>query len=387
MNLFLPTCVAIVATTVLTATLPMADAPADAHRYPDPIVIGHRGASGYRPEHTLASYALAIEQGADVIEPDLVVTRDGVLIARHENEIGGTTDIAARTEFAERRTTKTIDGVAVTGWFAEDFTLAEIKTLRARERLPQLRGTAYDRQFDVPTFDEVIALAQASSRKVAIYPETKHPTYFAVEGRYLDGTPIGRSLGQLLIDALVKAKFTERERVYIQSFEIANLVELKREIMPKAGVDFPLMQLFGDLAASGGDDDFAQPYDLRYAAAHSLDFAARYPGLTTKPVRYADLAKPEVLAWMRKTYATGIAPWKDDLLREAWLHGIVAEAKRQKLRVHTYTLRAEAQYRTRGLSYEDEVRALLDGGVDGFFTDNPDKGVAVRDAWVKGRKP
>ena len=386
MNLFLPTCLAIVATTVLTATLPMADSPADAHRHPDPIVIGHRGASGYRPEHTLASYRLAIEQGADVIEPDLVVTRDGVLIARHENEIGGTTDVATHTEFAGRRTTKTIDGVAVTGWFAEDFTLAEIKTLRARERLPQLRGTAYDGQFDVPTFDEVIALAQASPRKVAIYPETKHPTYFAVEGRYLDGKPIGRSLGRLLIDALVKAKFIERERVYIQSFEIANLVELKREIMPQAGVDFPLMQLVGDLSTSGGDADFAMPYDLRWNAAHGGDFAALYPGLTSRPSRYADLASPATLRWMRQTYATGIAPWKDDLLREATVHGIVAAAKAQGLRVHAYTLRSETQYRTRGLSYDEEVRALLDGGVDGFFTDNPDKGVAARDAWVKGRE-
>jgi glycerophosphoryl diester phosphodiesterase len=385
MNLFAPACLAILATTVLTATLPMADAPAAAHRHPDPIVIGHRGASGYRPEHTLASYRLAIEQGADVIEPDLVVTRDGALIARHENEIGGTTDVAQHQEFANRRTTKTIDGVAVTGWFAEDFTLAEIKTLRARERLPQLRSTQYDGQFEVPTFAEVIALAQASSREVAIYPETKHPTFFAEEGRYLDGTPIRQSLGQLMIDELVKAKFTDRERVYVQSFEVANLVELKREIMPKAGVDFPLMQLVGDLSATGGDDDFSMPYDLRYGKAHGLDVASRYPGLATPPVRYADLAKPEVLAWMHKTYATGIAPWKDDLLRKATLHPIVAAAKAQGLRVHTYTLRAEAQYRTRGLSYEAEVRALLDGGVDGFFTDNPDLGVAARDAWVKRR--
>ena len=386
MNLFLPTCVAIAATTVLTATLPMADSPADAHRHPEPIVIGHRGASGYRPEHTLASYALAIEQGADVIEPDLVVTRDGVLVARHENEIGGTTDVAKHAEFADRRTTKTIDGVAVTGWFAEDFTLAEMRTLRARERLPELRGTAHDGEFPVPTFAEVIALAQASPRKVAIYPETKHPTYFADEGRYLDGTPIRRSLGRLMVDELVKAKFTDRERVYVQSFEIANLVELKREIMPQAGVDFPLMQLFGDMAATGGDDDFAMPYDLRYAAAHGLDFATRYPDLVTKPVRYADLAKPDVLKWMRQTYATGIAPWKDDLLRQPALHPVVAAAKTQGLRVHAYTLRAEAPYRTRGLAYDAQVRALLDGGVDGFFTDNPDLGVAARDAWVKLRE-
>lgn len=360
---------------------------AEAQRYPDPIVIGHRGASGYRPEHTLASYTLAIEQGADVIEPDLVVTRDGVLIARHENEIGGTTDVAKHPEFADRRTTKKIDGEDVTGWFAEDFTLSEIKTLRARERLPELRGTAYDGQFDVPTFAEVVALAQASPRKVAIYPETKHPTFFAAEGRTIDGKPIGRSLGRLLVDELVKAKFTERGRVYIQSFEVANLIELEREIMPRAGVDFPLMQLFGDLSASGGDAAFATPYDLRWNAAHGGDFAALYPGLATRPSRYADLATPDALAWMRKTYATGVAPWKDDLLRHDAMHPIVAAAKAQKLRVHAYTLRAEANYRTRGLAFDAEVRALLDAGVDGFFTDNPDQGVAARDAWVKARKP
>ena len=381
MNLILPACLAIATTTVLTAALPM---PANqAHHYPEPIVIGHRGASGYRPEHTLASYTLAIEQGADVIEPDLVVTRDGVLIARHENEIGGTTDVAKHAEFADRRTTKQIDGVAATGWFAEDFTLAEIKTLHARERLPDLRGTAYDGQFEVPTFAEVIALAQASPRKVAIYPETKHPTYFAEEGATLDGKPIHRSLGRLLVDELVKAKFTERERVYIQSFEIANLIELRRDIMPKAHVDFPLMQLFGDLAPAGGEEAFATPYDVRWNAAHGGDFAKLYPGLGTKPSRFADLATPAALKWMHETYATGIAPWKDNLIAEAKPHPIIAEAKKQKLRVHTYTLRAEANYRTRGLAYEDEVKALLDAGVDGFFTDNPDKGVAARDAWVK----
>ena len=148
-----------------------------------PLVIAHRGASGERPEHTLAAYELAIDQGADVIEPDLVPTRDGVLVARHENEIGGTTDVADRPEFAARRTTRAIDGAQVSGWFTEDFTLAELKTLRARERIPALRpaNAAHDRRYEVPTLAEVIALAKA--RGVAIYPETKHPTYFASVGR------------------------------------------------------------------------------------------------------------------------------------------------------------------------------------------------------------
>ena len=168
-----------------------------------PIVIAHRGASGYRPEHTLESYRLAIEMGADFIEPDLVSTKDGVLVARHENEIGSTTDVAEHPEFAARRTTRTIDGQTVEGWFTEDFTLAELRTLRARERLPQLRpaNTAYDGRLEVPTFDEIIQLAQRESavrdRTIGIYPETKHPSWFA---------SLGLALEEPLIAALERAK-------------------------------------------------------------------------------------------------------------------------------------------------------------------------------------
>ena len=153
------------------------------HPTSEPLVIGHRGASGYRPEHTLAAYRLAIEMGADYIEPDLVSTKDGVLVARHENEIGGTTDVADHPEFAERRTTKVIDGRSATGWFTEDFTLRELRTLRAKERLPGVRpdNTRYDGQLPVPTFDEVLRLEQKESRRtgrtIGVYPETKHPTY------------------------------------------------------------------------------------------------------------------------------------------------------------------------------------------------------------------
>ena len=157
-----------------------------------PIVIAHRGASGYRPEHTLASYELAIEQGADFIEPDLVSTKDGVLVARHENEIGGTTDVAAHPEFADRRTTKVVDGVALTGWFTEDFTLDELRTLRARERLPEVRpgSAAFDGQFGIPTLQEIADLALRESerrgRTIGLYPETKHPTYFRSIGLPLE---------------------------------------------------------------------------------------------------------------------------------------------------------------------------------------------------------
>src|SRR5919109_2336014 len=151
-----------------------------------PLVIGHRGASGYRPEHTLASYRLAIEMGADYIEPDLVSTKDHVLVARHENDITGTTDVASHPEFADRQTTKTIDGVAHTGWFTEDFTLAELRTLRAKERLPDLRptNTAFDGLYRIPTFQEVIDLAKRAG--VGIYPETKLPTYFDSIGLSLE---------------------------------------------------------------------------------------------------------------------------------------------------------------------------------------------------------
>src|SRR5215208_3606484 len=171
---------------------------AGGHHEAKPLVIGHRGASGYRPEHTLASYELAARMGADYIEPDLVSTKDGVLVARHEPEISTTTDVADHSEFADRRTTKTIDGAPVTGWFTEDFTLAELKTLRAKERIPDIRpqNTAYDGLFEVPTFQEVLDLRKRLSkelgRRIGIYPETKHPTYF-------------RSIGLPLEEKLVKA--------------------------------------------------------------------------------------------------------------------------------------------------------------------------------------
>src|SRR5262249_36826579 len=189
---------------------------------PTPLVIAHRGASGYRPEHTLEGYRVAIEMGADFIEPDLVSTRDGALIARHENEIGSTTDVADR--FPDRKRTKTVDGQALTGWFTEDFTLAEIKTLRARERLP-FRSHAFDGKFQIPTFDEVIELAQklgaARGRPVGVYPETKHPTYFR---------GIGLPLEEPLLASLAKHGWDRRESpVFIQSFEQGNLRELRQK--------------------------------------------------------------------------------------------------------------------------------------------------------------
>ncbi len=370
-----------------------------------PFVIAHRGASGCRPEHTLESYALAIEQGADAIEPDLVVTRDGVLICRHENEIGGTTDVAQHPEFADRRTRKRVDGEEIDGWFAEDFTLAEFRTLRARERLPELRpgNTRYDGMFMIPTFADVIALATRSTRPVAIYPETKHPTYFEQEGRHLDGTLVARSTSALLVDELVRSGFREPARIYIQSFELANLIELRTRLLPAAGLDARLMQLFGDTdAVTPQNTGFALPYDLRWHAARGEDLDALYPGLrerlpglSTQAVSYGDLATAPVLAWMHERYAYGIAPWKDNLLVRvrdatgaATLTGAVyplpALAHAAGLQVHTYTLRAETPFLVRDaqgatLSMEQELRQLLDAGIDGYFIDFPDRGAAVHE--------
>jgi glycerophosphoryl diester phosphodiesterase len=232
-----------------------------------PIVIGHRGASGYRPENTLASYELAIAMGADYIEPDLVSTKDHVLVARHENDISGTTDVAEHPEFASRRTTKVVDGVSITGWFTEDFTLAELKTLRAKERLPDLRpaNTVFDRQFQIPTFQEVIALAKREG--VGIYPETKHPTYF---------DSIGKSLEEPFVATLNASGYTRpNSPVFIQSFETANLRQLNQM------TSVPLVQLL---------DELGRPYDFVVSG---------------DPRTYKDLAKPAGLRFI-SGYADGV---------------------------------------------------------------------------------
>ena len=312
-----------------------------------PIVIAHCGASGSRPEHTLAAYELAIDQGADFIEPDLVPTSDDVLVARHENAIGGTTDVADHPEFAARRTTKTIDGQTLTDWFVEDFTLAELKTLRAKERLPQLRAgnTAYDGRFAVPTLAEIIALAKR--RHVGIYPETKHPTYFA---------RIGHPTDVLLVDQLKAAGWDSVDApVFIQSFEVKNLQHIHR----LTGVR--LIQL---VAGQGAPADGAAP-------------------------SYAAMLTPAGMKQVA-TYAYGIGPDKAQLWAGETPTTLVADAHAAGLRVHPWTYRAEnaflpAQFR-RGddpAAHGDiagEIRAALRLGIDGFFTDYPLTGVETRRA-------
>ncbi len=345
-----------------------------------PIVIAHRGASGYRPEHTLAAYRLAAEQGADYIEPDLVVTADGALIARHENALAmlkgdgslnredTSTDVHARPEFATRLTTKSIDGRVVRGWFSEDFTLAEIRTLRAIERMPALRpaNTAWDGQFGIPTFDEIIELAQSLEtelgRRIGLYPETKHPSFFAHEGERLDGGPIGINLGEALVGRLVAHGFTEPSRVFIQSFETANLRELASRILPRAGLRVPLIQL---VDADGAPRDFE---------------------LAGDPRRYADLVTPAGCAFVAR-YAQGLGVPKKLVLDGAPPRtpgGLVANAHARGLDVHVWTFRAENHFLPphlrRGTAPSDhgdlaaEVDEFLDAGVDGLFIEFPDIG-------------
>ncbi len=323
-----------------------------------PIVIGHRGACGYRPEHTLASYELAIEQGADFIEPDLVSTKDRVLIARHENDITETTDVAERPEFANRKATKTIDGQATTGWFAEDFTLAEIKTLRAKERL-SFRDQSYNGRFQIPTFQEVIDLAKRKStekrRVIGIYPETKHPTYH---------DSVGLSLEEPLVEILKRNGYTTQDSaVFIQSFEVANLKQLN------AMTEVRLVQLIdGDL--KDGQVVELKPYDF----------------VTSGDARtYADLRTPQGLAEVAR-YADGIGPWKrliistdaTDKLRAPTT--FIRDAHAAGLIVHTWTFRNEDRYLASDYNKNPELEyeQFFKLGIDGVFSDFPDTGVRVR---------
>jgi len=326
---------------------------------PVPSVIAHRGASGLRPEHTLAGYALAIEQGADFIEPDLVLTKDDVFVARHENDITGTTDVASHPEFADRKKAKTIDGEPHTGWFTEDFTLAELKTLRAKERLPQLRpdNARYDGQFEIPTLAEIIALAKAESAKrgrtIGIYPETKHPSYFA---------SIGKPMEARLVAQLKAAGWDSATApVFIQSFEVDNLKALH------AMTRIRLIQL---MDASGGPADGAV-------------------------ASYAEMARPDGLRAVAR-YAYGIGPAKAMIWDGAGAPStLVADAHAAGLRLHPWTFRAEnsflpPRYRsgenpaTHG-DLAGEMRAYLQLGIDGLFTDYPQIGArAVEGALKRG---
>nr|WP_255536530.1 glycerophosphodiester phosphodiesterase family protein [Pacificimonas pallii] len=309
-----------------------------------PLIIAHRGASGELPEHTIAAYERAIALGADYIEPDLVMTKDGILVARHENEISGTTDVADRPEFADRRTTKTIDGRQVTGFFTEDFTFDELRRLRTRERLPQLRGTAYDGRYSIPPFADIVALAQA--RGVGIYPETKHPSYFA---------GIGLPLEPPLLHELAKAGWTDADApVFIQSFETANLKALAR----RTGIRLVQLISAPDEAVPDGGG-----------------------------VSYADLLTPTGLAAIRE-YAVGIGPNKKLVIDEGRDTGLTKAAHNAGLVVHPWTFRAENVFLPAEFQGGDdpdgrgdiaaEICAHVAVGVDGLFADHVAEAVAAR---------
>jgi glycerophosphoryl diester phosphodiesterase len=328
-----------------------------------PIVIGHRGSPAYRPEHTIASYTLAIEMGADFIEPDLCFTKDGQLVARHEPDIGATTNVADHPEFAARRKTVTIDGQAFANtWFTFDFTLAELKTLRAKERLPMVRpqNTALDGLFEIPTFQEVIDLAKAND--VGIYPETKHPTFFQ---------SLGFSFDAPLLSTLARNGLDHRDaKVFIQSFEVGNLQRLRRQTR------LPLIQL---IDVSGAPADLVAQGD---------------------PRTYDDLVTPRGLAAIAR-YADGIGPDKSRIVAGNTAGTalgrpttLVRDAHRAGLLVHPFTFRPENTFlagdfrvgnpdspeflHARG-DQPAELAMYYELGVDGLFADNPDTAVAVRE--------
>jgi glycerophosphoryl diester phosphodiesterase len=325
-----------------------------------PIVLGHRGAPAHRPEHTLGSYARAIADGADFVEPDLVSTRDRVLIARHENNIAETTDVSARPEYAARKATKTIDGEQVTGWFTEDFTFAEIKTLRARERLGALRpeSQGYDGVFQVVSFDEiadfVAAEAAARGRTVGLIPELKHSTYFA---------GIGLPLEERFLAALRTHAYLRRAPVIVQSFEIGNLKRLSGAI-----ADMPNVQLMQLIDAVGA------PFDC----------VATSGGHPT----YAEMLSEAGLAEIA-SYADWLSPYKELIIpvgpdrRLGAPTGLAAAAHRAGLLLCAWTFRPENTFLPAELrnSAGDnarnppgsvaEIRRYLREGLDAFFTDDP----------------
>ena len=363
----------------------------------DPLVIGHRGAAGYRPDHTLQGYKLAIQMGADYIEPDLVATKDGVLIARHEPNITGTTDVAGHPEFAGRRRVGVeVDGAPENGWFASDFTLAEIKTLRAVQPLPDERSTEFDGRFEIPTFDEVLALAKAEGRKrgraVGVYPETKHPTYHK---------HLGLPLERRLVDSLRRAGLNRRNApVYIQSFEQSNLRRLDRMTPVK------LVQLVdANDVALDGTITYAAPFDRPYDWTISGDpvLRARTFGYFATNAGLDEIAR----------YADGIGPWKpyiisstatdanrdgnpddvsgdgkvDERDRELALPtSLVRRAHRRGLEVHTWTFRNEPRRLASDFGGDPlaEYELFFALGVDGVFSDFPDTAVAARAAFLAG---
>ncbi|MFZ2972419.1 MAG: glycerophosphodiester phosphodiesterase [Ferribacterium limneticum] len=362
-----------------------ATAPAIAHDHQQdfeesaPLVIGHRGTAGYLPDHTLEGYALAIELGADYIEPDLVSTKDGVLIARHEPNITATTDVADRPEFAVRRRTMLVDGALESGFFASDFTLAEIKTLRAKQPIPADRPTQFDGKFQIPTFDEVIALAKLKSaetgRVIGIYPETKHPTYHQ---------KLGLPLEDKLLAALTRAGWNHRHApVFIQSFEQANLKALSKKTKVRLVqlVDADDVNADGSLAYNA---PFDRPYD--WTASGKPELLARNFGWFATDEGLDDIA----------TYAYGIGPWKRYIvstINDGSVSGpgeaarvlaeptdLIERAHSRGIKVHTWTFRNEQRRLANDYAGNpiNEYLQFYRLGIDGVFSDFTDTAIVAR---------
>jgi len=334
------------------------------YQLPKILVVGHRGASALRPEHTLASYQKAIDDGADFIEPDLVSTQDGVLVTRHENEIGGTTNVSTLSQFADRKTTKNIDGKDLTGWFTEDFTLSELQQLKARERIPEFRpaNTAYNDLYPVPTLEQVIELAEANYKKtgkiIGLYIETKHPTYFKNQKLAMEDT---------LLETLAKYEYTrDIAPVYLQSFEVSNLKYLKDQL---------------DLHKMIKHAQIIQLYDAK--TSQPADFVESGETKT-----YADLATAQGLKDVAK-YANGVGPSKGYILNfndngSVQTTSFISDAHTAGLKVHPYTFRPENNFLSTPLKCSQdkpaercpsgalkEFEAYFKAGVDGVFTDDP----------------
>jgi len=355
----------------------------------EPLVIAHRGASGYLPEHTLEAYALAIDQGADFIEPDLVMTRDGHLVVRHEVNIAATTDVAAHPEFARRLRTMAVDGVPEEGWFVSDFTLAELRTLRIVQRYPD-RAHVFDGRYRIPTFEEVLDLARRRSweerRPIGVYPETKHPTLHR---------SLGLPLEPAVVRALKRCGWDRRDApVFLQSFEPSSLQRLERM------TDVRLVQLVdaSDVAPDGSlvfEPPFDRPYDWTVSAdprlrARRFDFLVSDEGLR-EVRRYADVISP----WKRFVVSSHAVDRNGDgTIGDENGDGAVNEADRALLpptdlverahdlglAVHLWTLRSEPRFLVSDYAGNpvNEYLQLLRLGVDGLFSEFPDTAVTAR---------
>lgn len=345
------------------------------YKEPKIIIVGHRGASALRPEHTLASYQKAIDDGADFIEPDLVSTKDGVLVARHENEIGGTSNVSTLAQFADRQKTKIVDGTSHTGWFTEDFTLAELNQIKTRERIPKERpaNTQYNDQFAIPTLEQIIELADAHYKKtgkiIGLYIETKHPTYFQKQNLAMEDT---------LLKTLAKYEYTrDIAPIYLQSFEVSNLKYLKDQLtLHKSLKHAKIIQLY--------DEKDMQP----------ADFVEQ-----KNTIKYADMATAQGLKTVAE-YADGVGPWKPYIFNETFTapSDFVKNAHAVGLKVHPYTFRPENSFLAKNLKCSQketdaaqrcetgakkEFEMYFNAGVDGVFTDDPGLGRQTLDAYWK----